>query len=335
MIYSQTQWILMFYIYCLIGWIWECCYVSVQKRKWINRGFLYGPWLPIYGSGAIIILFTTLPVSSDNLLVFLVGMLSATVLEYVTGAVMERLFHMRYWDYSNLPCNVNGHICFGVSIGWGIFSVILIRFIHPPVERFVLAVSGEIADAVSLGLTVLFTVDVTKSVQNALDLKKLMEKLTSSSEVVERMEECFHTLTEKMNSNSNRLREYMQEIERSLAEQRERRTKLLASIHAKSAEALKEAELQLQSAKSFQEREYTEKIRSALVELQTAVQKHETALADRKDRAVRRAISILERNPSANSRTHPKGFSELLDLKNEKSRERKKKDKKTNKSQKE
>ena len=98
-IYTTGQWVLLFFFYCFCGWIWESCYVSLKQRRWVDRGFLQGPILPIYGSGAILILFTTLPVAQSLPLIWLLGMLSATALEYATGAVMERLFKVRYWVY--------------------------------------------------------------------------------------------------------------------------------------------------------------------------------------------------------------------------------------------
>ena len=133
--YGQSQWLLFFFTYSVLGWIWESLYVSTKEHQWINRGFLYGPWLPIYGFGAIIILFLTLPVRKNLIWIFLLGMTGATVLEYVTGDVMERLFHVRYWDYSKQPLNVNGHICLGVSLAWGVFSILLVHFLHSPVEQ--------------------------------------------------------------------------------------------------------------------------------------------------------------------------------------------------------
>lgn len=119
--YYLSQWVLFFFIYSFIGWVWESCYVSVRKRRWVNRGFMHGPMLPLYGSGALVILIVTIPVRENLILVFLVGMAGATILEYFTGAAMERLFHVRYWDYSRQPGNLNGHICPMASLCWGVF----------------------------------------------------------------------------------------------------------------------------------------------------------------------------------------------------------------------
>lgn len=122
---------LFFFLYCFLGWVWESCYVSAKRRQWVNRGFLHGPMLPIYGTGAVIILLATIPVRDSLWLVFLLGMLAATALEYVTGAAMEALFKVRYWDYSKQPFNLNGYICLTSSLAWGAFSILLVRFLHP------------------------------------------------------------------------------------------------------------------------------------------------------------------------------------------------------------
>lgn len=89
--YTVSQWILFFYIYCFCGWVWESAYVSVCERKPVNRGFLKGPFLPIYSRpGAICILIVTIPVRGNIPAMCVVGMVSATVLEYITGYVMDR-----------------------------------------------------------------------------------------------------------------------------------------------------------------------------------------------------------------------------------------------------
>ena len=186
-VYSAGQWVLLFFFYCFCGWVWESCYVSVCQRRWVNRGFLRGPLLPIYGSGAIIILFATLPVAGNLWLVWLLGMLAATALEYVTGAVMEALFKVRYWDYSKQKFNLNGYICLSSSIAWGFFSILLVKFIHPPIARLLADVPSWLVDPLALVLTAVFTVDVVQSVQAALDLKEMLSKLTEENEELRRL----------------------------------------------------------------------------------------------------------------------------------------------------
>ena len=186
-IYSTGQWVLLFFFYCFCGWVWESCYVSLCQRRWVNRGFLHGPLLPIYGFGAILILFVTLPVENDLRLVWLLGMLAATALEYVVGAAMERLFQVRYWDYSKHRFNLHGYICLSSSIAWGFFSILLVRFVHPPVGRLLADVPSWVVDPLALALTAAFTVDVVRSVQAALDLREMLVKLTEENEDLRRL----------------------------------------------------------------------------------------------------------------------------------------------------
>ena len=181
MIYTFSTWLFFFYFYCFLGWIWETCYVSVLKAKWVNRGFMRGPFLPIYGSGAIVVLIFTLPFRTNPGLVFVVGMASATILEYFTGAAMEQMFHVRYWDYSNQRLNLNGHICVTSSLAWGMFSVILTLYGHTPVERLVSCMNINVLEAIVFVLTVYISIDMAESVREAINLKEVLLSLEENN----------------------------------------------------------------------------------------------------------------------------------------------------------
>lgn len=336
MTYTLTQWLLIFYFYCVAGWVWESLYVSLRTRQWVNRGFLHGPWLPIYGTGAIAILFTTLPFSDSCILTFLIGMVSATALEYLTGALMERIFHMRYWDYSGNPFNLNGYICLTASIGWGLFSLFLVRVLHPPVNTLIRSLTGHIPDILSFLLTILFTVDVTRSIQSALNLKELMQKLTERYEVVNRINSSLVSLSEKLEERSAQFKLRMKELEdthgnavlhpvkkarsakerwlQKLSEYRKQQSDVLITAQQKTSAALTEVEQWIQSAPSEQELARLETIRSALIDLQALIHGSEIEAAARPNRDYRRAVAILERNPSAKSRKYQNAFSELKKL---------------------
>ena len=188
MIYTFSTWLFFFYFYCFLGWIWETCYVSVLKAKWVNRGFMRGPFLPIYGSGAIVVLIFTLPFRTNPGLVFVVGMASATILEYFTGAAMEQMFHVRYWDYSNQRLNLNGHICVTSSLAWGMFSVILTLYGHTPVERLVACMNINVLEAIVFVLTVYISIDMAESVREAINLKEVLLSLEENNEEFRRLQ---------------------------------------------------------------------------------------------------------------------------------------------------
>ena len=135
--YAWYHWITFFYLYCFFGWIFESTYVSFKQHHFVNRGFLRLPMLPLYGSGAILLLWVSLPYQDNLILVYIAGFIAATALEYVTGAVMERLFKVRYWDYSDKKFNINGYICLGSSIAWGFLTIFMTEVIHKPIADFV------------------------------------------------------------------------------------------------------------------------------------------------------------------------------------------------------
>ncbi len=126
-----------FFIYSFLGWVWETGYVSVKQGKFINRGFINGPFCTIYGFGALAVYLILKPVSGNLIFLFLGGIVVATLLEYVTAVLMESIFHTSWWDYSDKKFNFQGRICLGASLGWGFFSIILFRVFHPVVEKIV------------------------------------------------------------------------------------------------------------------------------------------------------------------------------------------------------
>ena len=175
--YTFFQWLMFFYIYCFIGWCFESSYVSLKQRHWVNRGFLTLPMLPIYGSGALAILVVTIPVRGNYLLVYIFGLLSSTILELITGAVMESMFKVKYWDYSNQKCNFKGYICLSSSIAWGFMSVLLTEVIHNPIEKLVLNMNHVLMGIILGVVSVLFIADTIASFKAAWDLRKVLEKV--------------------------------------------------------------------------------------------------------------------------------------------------------------
>ena len=238
--YHLTQWVLFFFIYSFIGWVWECCFVSVRKRRWVNRGFMYGPMLPIYGFGALAVLISTIRVRDSIPLIFLFGMVGATLLEYVTGAVMERLFNVKYWDYSNQKFNLNGYICLTSSLGWGLFSVLLVKFVHVPIEGAVLKIPTIIAEGIAFVLTVAAAVDVTQSFNDAMDLKRILAQLEESKKQIRKIQEKLKVASEEfVEDYRQRAGEFVEDYRQragEFVEDYRRRVEELAEDYKKLAE---------------------------------------------------------------------------------------------------
>lgn len=192
--YTWLQWLLFFYLYCFFGWVWESCYVSAKKHHWVNRGFLHLPLLPIYGSGAIVVLFVSLPIRDNPVLVYFAGAAAATVLELVVGLAMEQLFKVKYWDYSNQKFNYKGVICLSSTLFWGVLSVFLMEVAQKPIERAVLSLSTPLLAAIVSVISVAFIYDTVISTKAALDLAKV---LTSIEQAKKAMAEELRNMEEK------------------------------------------------------------------------------------------------------------------------------------------
>ncbi len=176
--YTWYQWILFFYLYCFCGWVFESAYVSLMERRLVNRGFLRLPLLPLYGTGAVMMLWVSLPFQDNLILVYLSGVVAATLLEYVTGWSMERLFKVKYWDYSHQPFNLNGYICLSSSLTWGLLTIFLTELIHPFFAGLILRLSAPASILCCGILSVMFVCDTVWSVKEALNLARILEHMT-------------------------------------------------------------------------------------------------------------------------------------------------------------
>lgn len=183
--YTGVQWIFFFFFYCLVGWVWETTYCSICDKHFENRGFMHGPYLPIYGSGAIVMLFVTIPVRGNYVLSYLFGMLAATLLEYVTGVVMEALFKVRYWDYSCQKFNFQGHICLKSSIAWGFFTLLLTYIIHQPVEKLCFMIPSDVLNRIVAFVAVIMAADFALSVKAAISLRDVLIKMEEAKKELE------------------------------------------------------------------------------------------------------------------------------------------------------
>lgn len=120
-----------YFIYSFIGWCGEVCVAAIQRRKFVNRGFMSGPLCPIYGTGAAAFAVFLPELKGNIFFLFLGGVILASFIEFATGALMEKVFHKKWWDYSKIRFNLEGYICLRYSVLWGILAVLLIYFINP------------------------------------------------------------------------------------------------------------------------------------------------------------------------------------------------------------
>mgnify|MGYP002798033486 FL=1 len=304
--YTFIQWLLFFFIYCFLGWVWESCYVSIKKREWINRGFLHGPMLPIYGSGAIIVLLCTIGVRDQVILIFIFGMTGATILEYVTGACMERLFRVRYWDYSHMPLNLKGYFCLPVSLGWGVFSVLLVRVIHVPIENLVLQIPERIAEVVSVVCSSAFAMDFTLSFSEAMDLRDMLIRLSDSNEKIQRLQKRLEVvsafaedgLMQYQMKREERKMSRKEFLEGMIERQRENRRMMLVELIDRVNESIDAG---------LEKREELQKIK-------TQIEQEFKNIGSLTNRAARRSARLLHRNPNTVSKRYAEALKQVQEM---------------------
>lgn len=171
--------ILYFSAYSFMGWIMETAYASTNQKKFINRGFLIGPFTPIYGFGSILVLQSSKWVENifentyiSTLMCIVFSTLLVTVLEFITGFVLEKIFNTKWWDYSDDSMNFKGYICLKYSLLWGILAFLLIQVVHPVIAYSVYLIPATIKVYTATFLIIYFIFDTFKSIAGMLDLRK-------------------------------------------------------------------------------------------------------------------------------------------------------------------
>lgn len=186
--YTMAQWLFFFYFYCFFGWCFESAFVSAKSRHFVNRGFMRGPFLPLYGSGAVMMLIVSMPFQDNLWMTYIAGCIGATILEYVTGVTMEALFKVRYWDYSNQKFNFQGQICLSSTLAWGGLTILMTKAVHKPIEQLVFHIPMKILAPMVFLVTIYIVVDFTLSFKAAIDLRDILVKMEAAKEELERVQ---------------------------------------------------------------------------------------------------------------------------------------------------
>lgn len=219
MTYSLADIIFLLFIYSFVGWLWETVYCSIKDKKFAYRGFLVGPYCPVYGFAVTTVLLATEPFQSNILWLFLSGLLVATAFEYVAGWLLETVFHMKLWDYSQEFGNIQGRIAPRISLFWGFGIVVLVKFIQPGVMGLI----NHLNDWLALGIVVVMTADLIWTV---VDTVKFQQAATAFEKYVraeqEKLRESVRTevgdLTQQAEVFSKRLENLRLHINETLRE---------------------------------------------------------------------------------------------------------------------
>ncbi|WP_100065685.1 putative ABC transporter permease [Miniphocaeibacter massiliensis] len=178
----MTNLFMTFIVYAFIGWIWETIYCSIKAKHFVYRGFLLGPYCPVYGFGVSFVLLLVPKDSGTLLNLYFNVIVIVTIIEYIASFLLEKLFHMKLWDYSDIPFNIEGRVAVPVSLFWGVGCIFLIKVINPVVND---VIDKFIKDTDSIGpiiLFILFAVDVMSTLYFSMTTKAEVEKVIDNSD---------------------------------------------------------------------------------------------------------------------------------------------------------
>lgn len=171
-------------IYSFLGWCVESIYKTISERKFINSGFLYGPFCPIYGFGAVIMILLLNKLPQNIFLIFFVSMILLTMWEYLVGVLLEKIFKTKYWDYSDLKFNINGRICLKNSIYWGILGVVFTFIMHPFISNMVNKIEPTILFHINIILYIILITDMIITVNKILFIDDKIRQLYEISDKI-------------------------------------------------------------------------------------------------------------------------------------------------------
>ncbi|MBQ7132729.1 MAG: hypothetical protein IJO29_09155 [Oscillospiraceae bacterium] len=233
--YGFLEIVMFFFIYAFVGWSIEVIFYTVNTGKFVNRGFLNGPWCPIYGVSFSIIIMLLTPLQDNLAVLFFGSFFLATLMEFVTGFLLEKIFNEKWWDYTDEPFNIKGYICLRFSLMWGLACTFVMRIVHPLIAAPVQKSPEFLLVVIACTLSVAFFSDLIFTV-NAI--RKLRMKLKLSREISERLKYISDHIGEDISEATINVMERAEESREKLAEaktkrkqsRQERREKLYAEL---------------------------------------------------------------------------------------------------------
>lgn len=253
--YTIEFYFLVFLAYSILGWIIEVIDKLIEKNKVINRGFLIGPYCPIYGVGGVLATILLSKYSDDLVVLFFLGIIIFSILEYYTSLIMEKIFHARWWDYSDEKLNINGRICLKTMIPFGLLGVVVIRFINPIFFDFLNSLNPKLFDIIFIISFVLFIIDLTVSFDilkgvgrenklvekdNTEEIRKIVtDKIMSLGWGYRRLLKAFPNLEIMIKETKKEIGENIKEYNKKQQKIKDKADKKITSIREKSERKIK------------------------------------------------------------------------------------------------
>lgn len=244
--YSVTTYFMLFIIYAVAGWICEVVLQLVQKHKLSDRGFLIGPYCPIYGCGAVLITLCLTPFSEHPIGLFVLAMVLCGSLEYATSFIMEKAFNARWWDYSDMRFNINGRVCLETLVPFGIAGLLIIYVFNPFLLSILQGIQSNILNIISIVIAIIFVTDIVVSSKIIYNFKKTNKEVSkgkskdSTDEISEKVREILRNksflnrrLIDAFPDFTTILKEKGEELKRKTAEVKEELTNKASDVQKK------------------------------------------------------------------------------------------------------
>ncbi|HJE14465.1 MAG TPA: putative ABC transporter permease [Lapidilactobacillus dextrinicus] len=174
--------VLQFFVYGFIGWLWETGLYLVKEHHFVSRGFLIGPIIPIYGFGVLAVLYLLKPWVNNIVLLYISATIVVTALEFLTGYLLEKIFHTKWWNYEKVPLNLGGYVALPVSLFWGICCVLIVEFVQPQVLAWVDWAGATFGLLLPVVLIAIGMFDFGFTLANLQSFRQRMEKLNATIE---------------------------------------------------------------------------------------------------------------------------------------------------------
>lgn len=250
-----------FFVYAFLGWCTEVSFAALTSGRFVNRGFLNGPVCPIYGVGVVIVLFFLEPLRRNTVLLFVGSVLLTSLLEWLTGFVLEKIFHQRWWDYSNEPFNLGGYICLRFSIAWGLACLIVVDIIHPSVRWLIHLVPHTLGIVLLVLFSAIMLVDLAATVRTIARMNRQLTQLDElagrikamSNELGENLAERVIDVAERGNDLKEDFQENLEDVKDALVQRREDLQENLDDV--KDALAQRRMQYQMDQAERQEQRQ--------------------------------------------------------------------------------
>lgn len=217
-----------YFVFSVLGWIWESIYCTIKERKWQNRGFLYGPLCPIYGFGSIVALLVYDLISFGIIhqlswwMILIIGFFFSMVLEYPTSYILEKLFHARWWDYSDLPLNINGRTCVITSLGFGIGAIIIMNYLIPSYEQVLVIIPASIIAISCVIFVAIHSSDITLTISHLTNFQKNIDEMEEifQSKMTETVDKIFERRSKLYGKTLSRIASFKMKESHNMIAQR-------------------------------------------------------------------------------------------------------------------